>query len=235
VAGATIAFHRARGTFTDKIALYLALTSFQRSVLVSGGFPAERIRVLSNFLEPDPGQGTGPRAGILYVGRLSEEKGISPLLRAAELEPGLVRVVGDGPLTPLVEAAAASGVVGYAGYQAGSAVQAGLGRALALVLPSIWFEGFPLVIAEAYAAGTPIIASRIGSLAELIEDGVTGLLVQPNEPRDLAGRIRWASDHPEEMRRLGVNARRAYEARFRGPTHLAGLLEAYAWAGDGRS
>jgi glycosyltransferase involved in cell wall biosynthesis len=235
VAGATIALHRAMGTFTDKIAIYLALTSFQRGLLVTGGFPSERIRVLPNFLEPDPGEGAGPRAGILYVGRLSVEKGILPLLAAAAIEPGLLRVVGNGPLITPVQAAADAGQIDYRGYLARPAVHAELQRAIALVLPSIWFEGLPLVIAEAYAAGTPVIASRIGSLAELIDDGVTGLLVQPNEPADLADRIRWGSDHPEEMRRLGVNARQAYEARFRGPTHLAGLLEAYAWAGEGRS
>lgn len=235
VAGATIAVHRARGTFTNKVALYLALTSFQRTLLVSGGFPAELIRVLPNFIEPDPGAGIGARAGILYVGRLSEEKGIVPMVRAAALEPGLVRVVGDGPLLPLVQEAAAAGHVDYAGHLARPAVQAELRQALALVLPSICFEGFPMVVAEAYSTGTPIIGSRIGSVAELIEDGVTGLLVEPNDAHNLADRIRWARDHPEEMRRMGVNARRKYEAEYRGQSHLAALTDAYAWARSGLS
>jgi glycosyltransferase involved in cell wall biosynthesis len=235
VAGATIAFHRAIGTFADKIALYLALTSFQRNVLVAGGFPPERIRVLQNFLEPDPGQGTGARDGILYVGRLSEEKGIFPLLHAAALEPGLVRVVGDGPISPQVQAAATAGQVDYAGRLARPEVHEEMRRAIALILPSIWFEGFPVVVAEAYATGTPIIASRIGSLAELVEDGKTGLLVEPNDPRAWADAVRWAHDHPEEMRRMGVGARRTYEATFRGESHLVALLEAYAWAGRGPS
>jgi glycosyltransferase involved in cell wall biosynthesis len=227
VAASTIAIHRALGTFSDRIDLYLALTSFQRSQLVAGGFPADRIRVLPNFLEPDPGQGVGARAGVIYVGRLSIEKGIIPLLDAAALEPGLVRLIGDGPLAPEAQAAAAAGNVGYAGHLDRSGVQAELRQALALVLPSIWFEGFPVVVGEAFATGTPIVASRIGSLAELIEDGVTGLLVEPNDPGSLANGLRWARDHPGEMNRMGVNARRRYETHYRGPAHLSALMDAY--------
>ena len=224
VAAMTLAVHRARGTFRDGIAQYLALTAFQRGLLVAGGYPASRIRVVANFVEPDPGEGTGPRAGVLYVGRLSIEKGILPLLGAAALGPGLVRIVGDGPLAPAV----AAGRAIHAGKVAPQEVHTEMQRALALVLPSIWFEGFPLVVVEAYAAGTPIIASRIGSLAELVEDGVTGLLVEPSDPGALAVAMRWAIDHPEEMHRMGRQARARYEERYRGPTHLAALLDAYA-------
>jgi glycosyltransferase involved in cell wall biosynthesis len=233
VAGATIAVHRALGTFRHKIGLYLALTAFQRELLVRGGFPAQRIRVIPNFLEPDPGEGTGQRSGVLYVGRLSVEKGIATLLAAGAEVPGLLRVAGDGPLAPLVEQASAAGKIVYLGPLARSAVVEELGRTVALVLPSVWFEGFPLVVLEAFASGTPVIASRIGSLAEVIDDGVTGLLAEPHATADLVDRIRWALDHPDEMRRMGLNARRCYETRFRGQSHLAALMEAYAWVGGG--
>jgi glycosyltransferase involved in cell wall biosynthesis len=103
-------------------------------------------------------------------------------------------------------------------------------RVVALVVPSTWFEGFPMVVVEAYATGTPVIASRLGSLAEIVEDGVTGLLVAPGDATELARSVRWAVDHPEEMREMGVTARRRYEARFRGPSHLAALLDAYQTA-----
>lgn len=227
VASATLAFHRARGTFTKGISAYVALTPFQRQVMIDGGLPAERIRVIPNFLEPDPGVGRGPRSGALYVGRLSGEKGISVLLGAAAEAPGSVRVAGEGPMAARVLAASAAGHIKYLGRLSRTAVKAELRRALALVLPSIWFEGFPFVILEAFGAGTPIIASRIGSLAELIEDGVTGLLVEPNNPDELARRIHWANDHPGEMRRMGGNARDRYDTRYRGTSHLADLLEAY--------
>lgn len=230
VAVATGAVHRAFGTYRRRIARYLALSSFQRDLMVAGGFPPTRVRVLHNFLEPDPGEGTGPRTGIVFVGRLSPEKGIVPLLGAATAAPGPIRVVGDGPLMPAVRAAAASGHVDYSGPMPRLAAQAEIRGAIALVLPSLWFEGFPMVVAEAFAAGTPVIASRIGSLTELVDDGVTGLLVEPNDPVGLADRMRWASAHPDMMRAMGQHARRMYEARYKGPTHLAGLLETYASA-----
>jgi len=230
VAGATIAVHRALGTFRHKIGLYLALTSFQRQLLVRGGVPADRIRVVPNFLEPDPGEGTGQRSGVLYIGRLSVEKGIATLLAAAAEVPGQLRVAGDGPLAPSVRDAEPGSIV-YLGRLERATVQAELRRAVAVVLPSIWFEGFPLVVVEAYAAGTPIIASRIGSLAEIVEDRITGMLARPGDASDLAASMRWAVDHPDEMAQMGVNARRRYEARYRGSMHLTALLETYVAAG----
>jgi glycosyltransferase involved in cell wall biosynthesis len=227
VVAATLTIHRALGTFTRRIATFVALTAFQRQLMVDGDLPAERIRVIPNFLEPDPGARGGPRAGVLYVGRLSEEKGIAGLLDAAAQEPGQVRVAGRGPLAAVVEQAAAGGSVKYLGPLDVSSVLDEMGRAIALVVPSICFEGFPVVVVEAYATGTPVIASRIGSLTEIVEDGVTGLLVAPGDGSGLANRLRWAIDHPDEMRRMGANARRRYETRFRGVTHLGALLDTY--------
>lgn len=229
VAAATLTVHRARGTFSRGIKCYVALTSFQRQLMIDGGLPAERIRVISNFLEPDPGIGSGSRQGVMFVGRLAPEKGMTVLLEAASKVPGLVRIVGDGPLAPLVERAGVAGHVAYRGSLNRSSVVEELRRTIALVMPSIWFEGFPLVLLEAFATGTPVIASRIGSLAELIEDGVTGLLFEPNSAAGLADAIRRAVTDPQAMHGMGLNARQRYEARFRGQAHLAALVEAYAW------
>lgn len=231
VAAATLTLHRARGTFISDISCYVALTSFQRELMVDGGLPANRIRVIPNFLEPDPGIGTDDREGVLFVGRLAEEKGIAVLLDAASVVPGVVRIIGGGPLASGVEQASAADQVAYLGPLAHPIAIDEIRRTVALVLPSIWFEGFPLVLLEAFASGTPVIASHIGSLAELIEDGVTGLLAKPNDAADLADRIQQAMSHPDEMRRMGLNARRTYEAQFRGQAHLAALREAYAWVG----
>lgn len=228
VAAATLVVHRALGTFQRRIGAYIALTEFQRGLMIEGGLPTKRIRVLANFVDPDPGAGIGRRSGILYVGRLSEEKGIRTLLQAVAQQPGSVRIAGAGPLARLVEQEAGAGHVEYLGSLDGSAALSEMRRANALVLPSIWFEGFPLAVVEAYASGTPVVASRIGSLAELVEDGVTGLLAEPHDAGELAQRLQWATEHPKEMREMGANARRRYEARFRGALHLAGLLEVYA-------
>lgn len=230
VVAATITVHRARGTFRRGIATYLALTEFQRQLMMDGGLPAGRIRVVSNFLEPDPGRGTGNRTGVLFVGRLTTEKGVSVLLEAASRVPGIVSIVGDGPLENGVGRAGALGHVTYLGPLAPAAVVERIRRTVALVVPSIWFEGFPLVVLEAFATGTPVIASGIGSLHEMIDVGRTGLLAEPNDAVDLADKIQWALSHPDEMRRMGMDARLRYETEFRGHTHLTALLEAYASA-----
>lgn len=230
VAAATTAVHRALGTFQHRIAAYIALSDFQRELMIGGGLPAERIRVVPNFLEPDPGSGKGARSGILYVGRLAEEKGVEVLLRAAALQPGTIRVAGDGPLRSLVERSATAGDIEYLGSLEPSSVVDELRRAIAVVLPSIWFEGFPLTVLEAYATGTPVIASRIGSLVEVVQDGVTGILVEAHDAEGLAERMRWAASHREEMHQMGCHARRQYEMRFRGPAHLKALLDTYAAA-----
>ena len=233
VAAATLAVHRIRGTFSRDIRGYVALTSFQRRLMIDGGLPAERIRVIPNFLEPDPGVGIGNRDGFVFVGRLSPEKGIAVLLDAARILPGVVRVVGGGPLASEGEEADATGRIAYVGSVTRSSVLDELRRAIALVLPSVWFEGFPLVLLEALASGTPVITTRLGSLAELIEEGMTGLIAEPNDAANLADKIQWAINHPDEMRSMGVTARRTYEARFSGQSHLAALREAYAYVQDG--
>jgi glycosyltransferase involved in cell wall biosynthesis len=224
---ATLTVGRAKGAFSHKIGAYLALTDFQRDLLVRGGLPAEKITVVPNFLEPDPGAAMGPRSGFLFVGRLSEDKGVPALLRASALAPRLVRVAGEGPMSADVASAASIGDLQALGHLAKAAVFDELGRAQAMILPSVWFEGLPVSVLEAYAKATPVIASRIGSLAEVVEDGVTGLLADPDDPNDLADRLRWADQHKDEMRQMGSNARLRYETTYRGGMHLAALLATY--------
>jgi glycosyltransferase involved in cell wall biosynthesis len=236
VAASTMAVHRLRGTFSTGIGAYIALTSFQRDLMIEGGVPAERIRIVPNFIEPDPGIGGNVRRGILFVGRLSIEKGVPVLLQAAaSLSPSAVSVIGNGPLAETVGRAHEAGHVRYLSSVPRVTVLDSLRQAVALVVPSIWFEGLPLVVIEAFASGTPVIASRVGSLATLGEEGATGLCAEPNNASDLAKRSQWAADHPTEMRAMGINARQRYETRFRGKAHLASLLEAYALAGRGNS
>lgn len=227
VVAATLAVGRAKHTYSRKISAYFALTRFQRDLLVQGGLPADKMQVLPNFLEPDPGEGDGPRKGLLFVGRLSVDKGLTTLLQAAALAPGLVRIAGMGPQASLVESASRTGDLEALGQLDKAAVFDQLRGAVAMVLPSVWYEGFPMSVLEAYATGTPVIASGIGSLAEVVEDGVTGLIVRPGDAEDLANRLRWAAGHPDEMRKMGVGARRVYEGRYRGGAHLAALLSTY--------
>jgi glycosyltransferase involved in cell wall biosynthesis len=230
VAVATMTGHRLRRTYRRDVQAYVALTHFQRDLLVKGGVPRGRIRVIPNFLEPDPGAGTGPRSGLLFVGRLSEEKGIQALLVAARSVPGVISVVGDGPLVGLVREAAAQGLVEYLGRLSSAQVGERIAAAVALLLPSTWYEGLPMVLLEAFARGTPVVASRIGSLAELVEHGRTGLLAEAGDAADLARQMRWALDNAADLERMGSEARHQYEHRYRGVAHLTSLCGIYASA-----
>jgi glycosyltransferase involved in cell wall biosynthesis len=227
VAGATVAIHRVLGTWSRRIRVYVALTAFQRDLLIRAGLPRSRVRVISNFLEPDPGTGPEGRRGVLYSGRLSVEKGIEYLLQASESLAAAVRIAGDGPLQSQAELAAASAGTVYLGRLTHDAVLDEIRRAVAVVIPSVWFEGFPMAVVEAYATATPVIASRIGSLAEIVEDGVTGILCEPHDAEGLRQRLEWAIANPEAMSRMGTNARRRYEERYRGRAHLDALMKAY--------
>jgi glycosyltransferase involved in cell wall biosynthesis len=106
-------------------------------------------------------------------------------------------------------------------------VVAEMQRASALVMPSLWFENFPLTLVEAFACGLPVIASRLGAMAELVEDGVTGLLFAPGDVADLALKMQWALDHPERMAAMGQAARGVYEARYTADINHSQLLAIY--------
>lgn len=228
-----LTLHRGLGTYRSKVARYIALNEFCRGKFIEGGLPAERVVVKPNFVDwaegrPHPNhlpRGEGERKGLLFVGRLSVEKGVATLAGAmARLSDAQLRVAGDGPEAGLLE-----GVAGVTrlGSLPGDAVRKEMGRAAALVVPSIWYETFGLVIIEAFACSTPVIASRIGALADIVRDGETGLLFEPGNPRDLADKMAWALAHPEQMAAMGRNARAQYEAEFSAEVNYRRLMEIY--------
>lgn len=230
VAALSVVVPKAFGIVPRGIDAYIALTGFQRDLLVRGGLPPDRVRVVPNFLEPDPGIGGDRRNGVLFVGRLDIEKGIETLLVAAARVPGVVRVVGDGPLRSWVEAAAAAGVIEFLGPQPHERVIDEIGRSIAVVIPSIWYEGMPMTLVEAFATGTPVIVSRIGGLAELVSDGVTGLHCAPGDADQLAASIGIAISDPDRLQRAGAAARDQYLRHWCGETHLTALLDVYQMA-----
>ena len=219
-----LALHRGLGTYRNKVARYVALNGFCRDKFIEGGLPAERVVVKPNFVDFDMPEPVA-RAGLLFVGRLSMEKGVATLAQAMTLLPDAkLRVAGDGP-----EAGLLDGVAGVTrlGSQPGETVRQEMSRAMALVVPSIWYENFPRTIVEAFACGLPVIATRIGALADIVRDGETGLLVEPGSPQDLADKMAWALAHPERMAEMGRTARAQYEAEFSAEVNYRRLMEIY--------
>lgn len=224
--------HRAAGTWQRQVDTYIATTTFARDLFVSGGLPANRIVVKPHFVDPDPGAGTGCGGYALYVGRLSTEKGVDTLLEAWSRMNGRIalRIAGDGPLAPKV-AAAASQLRGveWLGRRDRAAVRQLMAAAAVLVFPSIAYETFGQVIAEAYAAGTPVIASSHGAAAELVDPGRTGALVRPGDAADLAAQVD-ALSSSGSLRAMRAAARARFERCFTAGTNYESLLTIYRGA-----
>ena len=225
--------HRILRTWFEKVDVYIALTDFSRLKFIQGGLPAEKIVVKPNFVYPDPGIGDGPRNYALFVGRLSSEKGLSPLLRAWRQLDGTIplKIVGDGPLAPeVMTAARETPSVEWLGRQSRERVLALMKGARFLVFPTIYYEGFPTVIAEAYATGLPIVASNLGSTASLVVSGRTGLLFGRNDPADLAAKASWLWTHRRERDAMGCAARLEFEQKYAAERNHQMLMDIYTQA-----
>jgi glycosyltransferase involved in cell wall biosynthesis len=235
-----LASQRALGTWNEKVSCYIARTEFARKKFIEGGLPAERIVVKPCFVHPDPGPREGPGDTVLFLGRLSPEKGLRTLIAAWEHLGGNVpprnggsvplRIAGDGPLREELDAEIERrriAGVKVLGRVPNAELVAEMKRARFLVLPSEWYEGLPLTIAEAFACGVPVVASRIGSMIELVEDGRTGLHFTPGDAADLAAKVEWAWTHPKEMEEMGRAARREYETKYTAGINYARLMEIY--------
>ena len=192
VAATLLGVHHARGTYANDVDAYIALTEFAKSKFVQAGLPENKISVKPNFVGPDPGIGEGRGNFCLFVGRLTESKGIDVLLKAWKLLPDPIelKIAGDGELAPHVRDAAANNPrIHFVGRLPSDQVNDLMGKAAALIFPSVWYEGLPKTIIEAYARGTPVIGSNLGSMTDLIQDGITGAHFSPGDPIDLAATL----------------------------------------------
>lgn len=225
-----ISVHKTLGTWNHTVGRFILLSQFSISKFVQAGINPQLLTIKPNFVDVEqaPEQ---ERTGFLFVGRLSQEKGIDVLLSAlrklqeSDQHKIQVAVAGDGPLADEVKQSAP--LVKPLGSLKTEEVREWMSSSSALILPSVWYEGFPMVIVEAYACGLPIIASRIGALAELIEDGVTGLLFNPGDADDLANKIQWASQHPEKIKEMGRLSRQRYEAKYTSEKNYQQLISIY--------
>jgi len=220
-----IASNARRDVWRRSVDRFIAPSNFTREKFAAAGFPRARIMVKPNFADGiwRERPRAARRAGALFVGRLSEEKGVRTMIEAAQASGAALRIVGDGPLADLCRRA------GYppAGPLGADEVRCEMLKAGVLVVPSECYEGFPVVIVEAFASGLPVIASHTGALAELIEDGRTGLLFSRGDAGQLSDRLTWAAAHADVMARMGEHARREYEDRFAAVQNYDTLLDIY--------
>jgi glycosyltransferase involved in cell wall biosynthesis len=227
---ALLTAHRAIRTYHRAVDTYVALTDFARDKFVEGGFPRHKLVTKPNFIQNDPGPATGAGGYALYVGRLDEGKGIEVLLPAWRKLAGdfELRILGDGLLAPLVrDAAAADPRIKWLGRRPMTEVYAAMGDAAFMILSSVWYEAMPKTVVEAYSRGTPIVASSLGALAELVTPGQTGLHFSPGDVGDLTRQMQWALGNPAQMCSMRQACRTVFDTRYTASINLRMLESIY--------
>jgi glycosyltransferase involved in cell wall biosynthesis len=227
-----LAWHRRSGTWDELVDRYIALTDFARDKFIASGFAADKIVVKPNFVDPDPGAKESAGKGAVYIGRLSKEKGLHTLLEAWKRLPAncALQIIGDGPMRKeLEEEARRCGLtsIQFRGRLSHEESLAAMKNASFLIMPSEWYEGFPMTLAESFACGTPVICSKLGSMEEIVDDGRTGLHFVAGDAEDLARKVDWAFGHPSEIAVMGRAARREYESRYTSEKAYAQLMDIY--------
>jgi glycosyltransferase involved in cell wall biosynthesis len=200
--------------------------------MIEGGLPADKIMVKPNFVDPDPGIGDGDGDFALFVGRLTEEKGILTLLKSWKSLYQTVgvplKVVGDGPCRERVtEALRTCRGIEYVGRRSPADVYALMGAARVLMFPSQWYEGLPRTIIESFAKGTPVAASRLGSMPSLVDEGRTGVLFEPGDPEDLVLQTQQLFENEGHRAGMRQEARSVFESRYTARQNYPILTDCY--------
>lgn len=232
---AMIKFNELIGTWQHKVSRYIALTEFARDKFAESGIPLDRIAVKPNFVHHqtvkakyDPND-----RYLLFVGRISAEKGVRNLLQAwSQLEDrGGLRlvIIGDGPEKAELAAAHQQEDIRFLGKQDGDTVLDCMSRAMYVMVPSIWYEGFPMTIVESYSVGTPVLCSRIGALEEVVEDGVTGFHFQHDDLENIKTVIRRAVAY-ENYAAMRQKVAQNYAAHYTEEVNVKQLLAIYSEA-----
>ncbi|MDX2230101.1 MAG: glycosyltransferase [Leptolyngbyaceae cyanobacterium bins.349] len=227
---ATVSFHSLLGTWSQVVDVFIAYSHFARQKFIQGGLPAEKLAFKTNFLHPAPAPGDGKGGYGLFVGRLSVEKGLGVMLDAWRQLGGKIplKILGDGPMAGLVkDAMQEMPEIEWLGRRPLEEVYEVVGNAAFLVFPSEWYETFGRVAIEAFARGTPVVASNIGAITELVEHQRTGMHFRPSDATDLATQIEWLLAHPEKLSQMRLEARAEFEAKYTAADNYKRLMEIY--------
>jgi glycosyltransferase involved in cell wall biosynthesis len=222
-----------RGVYRRRVERFIAPSEFLARTVVYMGIPGSKVTVLPNPLAADlwTQRANAAGHGALYVGRLSKEKGVGCLLRAhARSGLGQLRIIGDGPEGErLRELAASLGTsVRFDRWLDRSAVREALESAAVLCVPSLWYENCPTVVLEALAMTTPVVASRLGGLVELLDDGGCGVLVLPGDEQAWADALSAAVRKPEALAEKAEAGRARVLKRHDPAQHMRRLEAVYA-------
>ncbi len=233
---AMIALHRRLGTWERHVDGFISLSAFQRDLLLRYGLPAERVTLKPNFYDPatDPLPWAARERKVVFVGRLTSEKGAQILVDAWRrwgAEAPRLEIMGDGPQRARLEAEIAASParerVSFLGQLPFSEAQGRLARARLAIVPSLCYEGFPMVVREAFAFGVPVLASALGSLGDIVTDGETGRLFPAGDAAALQSAASSLWQAPETLERLGDAAACRFRERYTSARGYEDLMAIY--------
>jgi glycosyltransferase involved in cell wall biosynthesis len=222
-------FARMSGMIKNNVDVFLVLSEFQKKRFLDGGIPADRIEILPNIAPVIDNAENNRYNGdtISFVGRVSPEKGVSQFINAArKLSQYRFSLAGSTNAMPDVKKNAPSNIR-FMGFLSGNDLNAFYLESRIIVFPSIWFEGFPNVVATAMAYGKPVIASRIGALPEIVDDGVTGLLFEPGSTADLIEKIEYLWNRPNLCKEMGQAGLKKAKTKYSKQKYYNRLMSVY--------
>ncbi len=213
---ATIFYNRLIDAYKKYVTQYIALTDFAASRLIMGQIPEHLISVKPNFLPilNQPGSGTGGYA--VYVGRLSIEKGVKTLFSAWKDVDIKLKVIGDGPLMTELKGLPKANLknIEFCGYLNKKDILDIVSNAAFQLVPSECYEGFPMVLLEAFSCGTPVIGSNIGSIEEIVINNETGIKFEAGNVESLEKTIRDLISNKNKLRDMRVSTRAAFDNKY---------------------
>ena len=227
------AIHRWLGLYERNVDLFISPSRFLKGRMVEHGrLPDSQIEVLPNCADTDsmtPDYRPGDYG--LFTGRLEPLKGFMTLLKACNAVPDFeIRLAGQGPMMEEgKQFCADNGLdrVKFLGFQTGDALARLQKESRFVVLPSECYENCPMVILEAFAAGKPVIGSRLGGIPELVNEGVDGLLFEAGDAEGMGAAMRLLADNPEMASEMGRQGRAKVEERYSIQSYMKTLLGIY--------
>lgn len=231
----SVGLHRAIGTWTHEVDAFIALSNFQRDLMIKAGLPSEKVHVKPNFYPGNPIviPWSDRKDYIVFAGRLTAEKGVINLLRAWQAwgtDAPELRLVGDGELRSELEHMATGLPVRFLGRLTPEETQAQIASSRLLVLSSECLETFGLVVVEAFAHGTPVAVSKLGPLPSIVQHRKNGFLFEPNNPMSLLHEVRTAWECQKLLEDTAQGARIEFETKYTEEANYASLMDIYKQA-----
>ncbi len=212
-----IEFHKKRQTWNKYVDKFICLTEFSKNLFEKWGIHADRLVVKPNTVKPVESQNRPIQNQFLFVGRLSEEKGVKQLIEAwvNQKIPHRLLMIGEGPLKLTLEKIAdGHSNIEFLGKRNQKEVLSCMSESTALVFPSLWYEGLPMTIIESFSVGLPVLSTSHGNQGSIVRDGITGMLFSVEGFTDLGEKVNLISADKVLRKSLGDNARAEFSSKY---------------------